>query len=55
MTTKVCQQCGSTVMIPLRSQNLKICNNCKTTVKWELDADQAPVMTSSRNSKGVKA
>jgi hypothetical protein len=41
-TTKLCPECGNSCLVELRSQNLKICADCKTQIKWDLDEGQKP-------------
>lgn len=40
-TTKVCK-CGSTKLVPLSSQNMKICDDCKTRIPWKKEDDEKP-------------
>lgn len=55
ITTKHCPSCGSDVVIPLRSINLKICNSCKREFPWTLSEGQRPVVASSRADRKVRA
>lgn len=48
MTTKICQLCGGDCMIPLRSLNLKICNDCKKETPWDLEPGQKSLVAPSR-------
>ena len=47
-STKFCPRCGSTVVVPLRSINMKICNNCTHEFTWKLDPGQKPLQAPSR-------
>lgn len=42
-STKACPECGDTNLVLLRSQNLKVCSNCKKEIAWHLDAGQKPL------------
>ena len=39
-STKHCPKCGSDVLCLLRSQNVKICHECKHEFPWNLDEGQ---------------
>lgn len=54
-STKFCPCCGSTVVVPLRSINMKICNNCAHEFSWTLDPGQKPLQASSRADRRPKA
>jgi ribosomal protein L37AE/L43A len=43
LTKKQCPHCGSTELVGLTSQNIKICNGCKKTHAWELSEGQKPL------------
>jgi len=47
-STKFCPFCGSTVVVPLRSINRKICNCCKQEFEWNLSPGQKPLQGPSR-------
>ena len=36
-TTKVCPECGCDRMVEIRSQDLKICPDCKKEVDWYVE------------------
>jgi hypothetical protein len=40
---KRCPHCGSSELVGLTSQSIKICNNCKQTHDWHLSAGQKPL------------
>jgi ribosomal protein L37AE/L43A len=44
-TTKECPKCGDTRLVSLTSQNIKLCNECKTEIPWYLDNNQKGVYT----------
>ena len=43
--TKHCPHCGSTELVELYSQSLKICNSCKRTHDWPLSEGQKRVFS----------
>lgn len=43
-TTKECNKCGSTVLILLRSLNMKICGICDNEIPWYLEKNQKPLL-----------
>lgn len=49
-TTKQCKKCGNTSLVLLGSMSIKICPDCNTTHKWELEKGQKPLITSSRDN-----
>lgn len=45
-STKQCPRCGCTTLVPIRTQNIKLCPDCPSGQKeipWLLDEGQAPV------------
>jgi transcription initiation factor TFIIIB Brf1 subunit/transcription initiation factor TFIIB len=48
MTTKVCPKCGSKNLVHIATQFIKICNDCETVIKWDLDEGQKPLITNNR-------
>lgn len=42
-TSQVCPNCGSTNLIKVATQNLKLCT-CGAEIPWNLDKGQAPLL-----------
>jgi len=44
-TTKVCPQCKNTDLVLLRTLSVKVCPDCKTTIDWNLEEGQKPLLS----------
>jgi hypothetical protein len=44
-STKHCWNCGSSDLVKLYSESLKICSECNTKIPWALDDGQKPLLT----------
>lgn len=44
-STKQCPHCGNTHLVEIRSQNIKLCNQCPgQEIPWKLEPGQKPLL-----------
>lgn len=48
ITTKQCPHCGNRNLVLIRTQSVKICSDCNTTIPWLLDPGQKPIPEGAR-------
>ena len=51
MTTKICSKCGSKALLHFTSLNIKICDDCKHEMPWNLDPGQKPMFEKTKPAK----
>ena len=50
---KECPKCAGP-LVDLRSQNLRICSDCKAEYEWSLKPGQPPLITNNRADRRAK-